>query len=284
MYLQGLLLGAGLLLLLLLGRREHLEFTGDIKDIRTGGDPTEQARIFALAPTSLQGRAKQVTQAGYTPEMTVAGIVSQFQQDIYVSLTTPVTEEVISNFVATKRKVFEAEEASPLTTFYLDAYSNGDAKALLMAYFGLQAAGTIPPLSTPPTPSSTQVSVPTVLEQMRDNLLEYKMTGESRYKSAYDGAKAWLDKYLADLTTQLARDADSITSDVAKYQNANQDLVKTQTEFQRVTREGPRMENLYLTLKKQMDQAGYVPDNTGYYVKVGIAVALVVGIGVLVFF
>jgi hypothetical protein len=118
---------------------------------------------------------------------------------------------------------------------------------------------------------------------MRDNLLEYKMTGDPRYKSAYDGIKAWMDQYVSTLNTQLAREADAITTDVATYRNANQEMTQTQNEFQRVKTEGPQAENTYLTIKKQMDQIPTFEPSNDSYIKVGIAAGLALGAGVLAF-
>jgi hypothetical protein len=111
---------------------------------------------------------------------------------------------------------------------------------------------------------------------MRDNLLEYKMTGRSEYKSVYEGTKAWLDQYIANLNTQLTREADAITTDVTTYRFVPSELRQTQAEFQQVKTDGPALENSYLTIKKQMDQVPG-PDTTGLYIKGGVAVGLILG-------
>lgn len=276
-----LLLAAGILLLVFLGRREHLEFTDTIKNVRIASQvpQEEKDRIFALAPTSLQQRAAALTTE---PKEFVVKLIAYFQTVVYVRATEPITEAVIDNYIAQARAGIEAippETREPRDTFLLEAYSNGDAKRLLMAYLGLSSGSTPPPLSTPP---SSSVSIPRVLEQMRDNLLEYKMTGRTEYKSAYDGAKAWLDQYIASLNTRLTREADAITADVTTYQTANADMTKTQTDFTRLRTEGPQVEDAYLTVKKQMDN-GSAPDTTNLYVKVGIAAGLALGTLALAF-
>lgn len=283
MYTPGLLL-LGVLVLFALSRREHLTISAPMVDIRNTMRPAEQDRIFAMAPTSLQSRATATNAAMGNPtdrsKSFVAGIIRDFQTEIYVPATAPITEAVITAWVATKKTAYTTEPASPLTTFYLDAYSNGDAKRLVMAYVGLTPAATTPPINTPPTPSTAApTSIPQALQYLRDNLLEYKMTGNDMYKTAYDGTKRWIDNYIATLNTQVARDADGISSQITSYETATPDLAKSQADFQAVKAEGPKLENTYLTIKKQMDQSTAAPTDAGTYVKGAIAAGL--GLGAL---
>jgi hypothetical protein len=283
MYTPGLLL-LGVLVLFALSRREHLTISAPMVDVRNTMRPAEQDRIFAMAPTSLQTRATATNAAMGNPtdrsKSFVAGIIRDFQTEIYVPATAPITEAVITAWVATKKTAYTTEPASPLTTFYLDAYSNGDAKRLVMAYVGLTAAATTPPINTPPTPSTAApTSIPQALQYLRDNLLEYKMTGNDMYKTAYDGTKRWIDNYIATLNTQVARDADGISSQITSYETATPDLAKSQADFQAVKAEGPKLENTYLTIKKQMDQSTAAPTDSGTYVKGAIAAGL--GLGAL---
>jgi hypothetical protein len=285
MYTRELLLVAGILLLVFLGRREHLSFTDTIKDVRNTIDQPEQDRIFDLAPTSLQEAARTANAAGGYPidrsKTILAQIVRDFQTEVYVPATAPITEAVVDNFVSTKRAYYQATPNAYNAAFFTTAYTNGDAKRLLMSYLGLTAAGGLP-VGNIPTSSST-VSVPQVLEQMRDNLLEYKMTGRSEYKQVYEGAKAWLDRYIANLNVALTREADAINADVDSYRTAGTEMAKVQTDFQTVKTEGPQLENQYLTIKKQMNQ---IPgaDTTNLYVKGGIAAGLALGIVALSLF
>jgi hypothetical protein len=283
MYTRELLLAVGLLLLLTFGRREHLAFTETIKDVRNTVSPEEQNRIFALAPASLQQKAIALNTAQQNSidrsKTHVSAIISDFQGTVYVPATDPITETVVDNYVARVRGFLQEVPLEPeniMTPFYLEAFSNGDAKQLVMAYIGLAPAAAPLPIASLPTSSTTAASIPNLLEQMRANLLEYKMTGRSEYKSVYDGTKSWLDQYISSQTMQLNREADQITSDVTTYQTANADMTQTQTDFQRVKTEGPKLEDSYLTIKKQMDQ---VPgaDSTGLYIKGGIAVGLILG-------
>jgi hypothetical protein len=284
MYTRELLLVAGILLLVFLGRREHLAFTDTVKDVRQTIDQAEQDRIFAMAPESLRQKAIALNAAeGHSTDRSktfVAWFIRDFQSKVYVSATAPITETLVDNYVSQQREA--RMFPSPLTTFIKEALSNGDAKRLLMSYLNLTPAGTIPPLSSVPESSST-TDINTLLTRMRDNLLEYKMTGKSEYKQVYEGTKAWMDNYIANLNTYLAKESDSISSEVTSYRNANAEMAQIQSDFQDVSKKGPELENSYLTIKQQMDEVPR-PDSTSLYVKGGIAAGLALGIVALSFF
>lgn len=282
-----LLLAAGIVLLALVGQREHLAFTQTIKDVRGTVDAAELDRLYQMAPASLQRKAvalnAQLQNSEDRSKRYIQTIIGHFQSTVYVPATAPITEEVVNNYIAQTQQLLLREREGPETSFYRDAFSNGDAKALLMSYLGLsRGIGTIPPLSSVPT-SSTSASVPQLLEQMRDNLLEYKMTGQSEYKSVYEGTKAWLDRYISNLSESLSREADSITADVNAYRSSNSEMTKAQADFQTVKTQGPRLEDTYTTVKTQMDQVP-VPSSSGSYVKAGIAAGLLAGAVGLSFF
>jgi hypothetical protein len=287
MYALGFLL-AGVLLLILMSPREHLTISAPMVDIRDTVPPAEQDRIFAMAPTSLQSRATATNTAMGSPvdrsKSLVAAIIRDFQTDVYVMATAPITEAVVTAWAATKKTAYSTMSTSPLTTFYLDAYSNGDAKRLVMSYVGLTSAATTPPINPPPASSTaTPTSIPQALQYLQDNLLEYKMTGNDTYKSAYDGTKRWIDSYIASLNTQLARDADGISSQITSYDSAAPELAKSQADFQAVKENGPKVEDTYLTIKKQMDHRLGASSDTSSYVKGAIAAGLGLGVLALVF-
>jgi hypothetical protein len=257
-----------------------------MKDIRLTIDQAEQDRIFAMAPDSLQRAATAANAAGgYSIDRSktiLAQIVRDFQTEVYAPATAPMTETVVDSFVSSKRAYYQSTPNTANAEFYVTAYSNGDAKRLLMSYLSLTPAGTIPPLSSVPESSST-TDINTLLTRMRDNLLEYKMTGKSEYKQVYEGTKAWMDNYIANLNTYLAKESDSISSEVTSYRNANAEMAQIQSDFQDVSKKGPELENSYLTIKQQMDEVPR-PDSTSLYVKGGIAAGLALGIVALSFF
>ena len=231
-----------------------------------------------MAPASLQRRAQAADPV--RPKILVAQIIQDFQREIYAPATAPITEVVVNSYVGSKRTFYAASPEVPQAAFFLEAYSSGDAKQLLLSYFNIRPVVALPTQSPPPPPAEPGSLVFQVLDQMGESLLNYKMTGEARYKTAYDGLKAWMDRYVSSVNTQLAQQADALTAEANRYQTANTELAQTQRDFRRVQREGPEVENTYLTIKKQADQVPE-PDQTSFYVKVGIATGLVVGAIVL---
>jgi len=288
MYTPGLLL-LGVLVLVALSQREHLTISAPMVDIRGGPTAAETDRIYGLAPESLKSLATNSPAPNPDPsggdkaKNLIVAIIRDFQGTVYVPATAPITETVVDTYIARTLQVFASRPDTPTMSFYKTAFSNGDAKRLVMAYMGLTSSSTVPPVNPPPTSSTSAISIPNILGSMRDNLLEYKMTGDPRYKSAYDGIKTWMDQYVSTLNTQLAREADAITTDVATYRNANQEMTQTQNDFQRIKTEGPKAENTYLTIKRQMDQIPTFEPSNDSYIKVGIAAGLALGAGVLAF-
>lgn len=241
------------------------------KNIRTGADASEASRIYEMAPEAMKAGATTLAPLlqGTTKEQIVAGLVVDFQTFVSYGLTsTYVSEADVDSYVQARTRELGGS-ASGLAAFKLTHFRNGNVKTLLMTYFGIQ----------PATMSSTaleQGNLVNALGVYRDNLLEYKLSGNTAYKSAADGAKAWLDQYLRGLNLQVNQTADEISSQVATYQSANPELTKIQTDFQRVKTEGPKAEDTYQTIRRQMGQAP-PSDTTSVYVKGGIALGLVVG-------
>ena len=288
MYTPGLLL-LGVLVLVVLSQREHLTISAPMVDIRGTQNAAETDRIYGLAPESLKSLAMNSPAPNPNPaggdkaKNLIVAIIRDFQGTVYVPATAPITETVVDSYIARILQVFASRPDTPTDSFYKTVFSNGDAKRLVMAYLGLTSTSTVPPVNPPPTSSTSAISIPNILASMRDNLLEYKMTGDPRYKRAHDGIKTWMDRYISSLNAKLAQESDAITREVTTYRTANADMTKTQSDFQRVKTEGPKAENTYLTIKKQMDQIPIFDGSTNAYIKVGIAGGLAIVAGVLSF-
>lgn len=241
------------------------------KNIRAGADATEAARIFGMAPDSMKSAATTLAPLlqGMTKEQIVAGLVVDFQNFVAYGLTsTYVTEADVDSFVQARTREL-AGATSGIAAFKLTHFQNGNVKALMLTYFGIQP-------STMASSALSQANLVNALSVFRDNLLEYKLTGNSAYKSASDGAKAWLDQYLQSLNLQVVQTADSINAQLNSYSTANQDLTKTQMDFQTVKTDGPKAEDTYQTIRRQMDQVPG-PDTSQVYVKGGMVLGLALG-------
>lgn len=243
------------------------------KNIRTGADATEAARIFELAPASMKTAATTLAPLlqGVTKEQIISGLVVDFQSFIAYGVTsTYVTEADVDSFVQARSRDLAGAQ-SGIAAFKLTHFQNGNIKTLLLTYFGIEP-------SRMQSAALTQANLVNALGVFRDNLLEYKLTGNSAYKTAADGAKAWLDQYVQGLNLHVTQTADSINSQVASYTSANPELVKAQSDFQLLKAEGPKAEDTYQTIRRQMNQSTTpVADTTSLYVKGGITLGLVLG-------
>jgi flagellar biosynthesis chaperone FliJ len=107
-----------------------------------------------------------------------------------------------------------------------------------------------------------------VLDMYRQNLTEYKMTGNSAYKTATDTTKAWLDSYIKSLEKETETQAKSIREFVSKYEQTNPDLVEMQERMKKIREEGPKLQDIYETEMEAQEEEAI--DYTRYYVKAGL--------------
>lgn len=109
----------------------------------------------------------------------------------------------------------------------------------------------------------------------KQNYLNYKLTGNATYKTAYENAEAWIEKYLKSLEEQVAKDTSQIGGFINSYANASPELSNMQQQMKSIQREAPKLQDQYETEKRAM---GDVPvDTTRYYMK-GAAIAGTVGL------
>jgi len=89
-----------------------------------------------------------------------------------------------------------------------------------------------------------------VLEQYKANLLEYKVTGQSEYRSRANTAERWLKEYINALNKSVRDDAAYIKRFVKEYENTNPELIKFQKEIQTARKKGPKLGDVYEGEKK----------------------------------
>lgn len=113
----------------------------------------------------------------------------------------------------------------------------------------------------------------------RDNMTQYKMTGNAASKAAADNAKRWMQYYIRWQETLAGKNTAYINKFVNDYKSTNKDLIKMQKTVQNVKEQGPKLENVYMTNKEAADDT---PRNyTPYYVKGGIVLGTLVLVSVL---
>jgi hypothetical protein len=118
------------------------------------------------------------------------------------------------------------------------------------------------------------------LELYRTNYVQYRTTGRSEYKIAYENAERWIQLYLEQFTNQITSGREFVNTFLRNYSTANPDMETLRTRFQTIRTEGPKIEDEYLTLKRLNEQTPE-PESTSYYVKAGILAGLLGSIFVL---
>jgi flagellar biosynthesis chaperone FliJ len=93
-----------------------------------------------------------------------------------------------------------------------------------------------------------------ILEQYKANLLEYKVTGRSEYKSRANTAETWLQQYIDTLNKSVQADAAYINKFVKEYENTNPELIKFQKEIQNARKKGPELSDVYDGEKKVLEE------------------------------
>jgi len=113
------------------------------------------------------------------------------------------------------------------------------------------------------------------LELYRANYLQYRTTGRSEYKIAYENAERWIQTYLDNVSNQIASGRSFVNTFLQNYSTASPDMDKLKRRFTAIRKEGPAAEDEYLTIKK-INEAHDMPEDTSqYYVKGGILLSLI---------
>jgi len=120
------------------------------------------------------------------------------------------------------------------------------------------------------------------LELYRVNYLQYKTTGRSEYKIAYENAETWIQTYLTSVSDRITTGRAFVNTFLQNYSTANPDLDKLKRRFTEIRKVGPEVEDEYTTVKRINDAAAETSvETTSYYIKGGVLMALVGAIFVL---
>jgi uncharacterized coiled-coil protein SlyX len=113
------------------------------------------------------------------------------------------------------------------------------------------------------------------LELYRKNYLDYKLTGNAAYKTAYTNAQEWIELYLRNLEQTVTKGASSIDKFVKDYAQTNPELTSMRDQLRVIQQEGPQLQDAYET-GQRANEAPPPPSNTHHYVKGAIVAGLVV--------
>jgi len=117
------------------------------------------------------------------------------------------------------------------------------------------------------------------LRAYKDNYVQYKITGNQAYKVAFENAEAWMKKYVEDKEKETEEQSRTINGFVKKYTDTNPEIARLGTEMKTIRKEGPRLQDRYATEQKINADSAEQIDMTPYYVKTGVAAAI---LGVLI--
>jgi hypothetical protein len=121
--------------------------------------------------------------------------------------------------------------------------------------------------------TSSPASFSQAVELYKTNYIQYRTTGRSEYKIAYESAERWIESYLNKMNDSIDTNAAAITKFVNEYSNANPELGDLQKRLSTIRKEGPALENTYTTIKRVNREQPEI-DNTDLYAKAGIAAGL----------
>ena len=119
------------------------------------------------------------------------------------------------------------------------------------------------------------------LELYRTNLVQYRVTGRTEYKTAYENAERWIQTYLNGINDNITNGKTFVDGFLQNYSTTNPDMDKLKTRFSQIRREGPQVQDTYMAIRRINEQGDVPVDMTPQYVKVGVLVALIGAIAVL---
>lgn len=131
--------------------------------------------------------------------------------------------------------------------------------------------------------ASSPASFSQAVELYKTNYVQYRTTGRSEYKMAYETAERWIESYLKQMDASVASNAQAISKFVDEYSTASPELNTIQKQFATIRKEGPAVQDAYATIKRVNSEQPEI-DNTDLYAKAGIAAGLLGVVIVMSFF
>ena len=119
--------------------------------------------------------------------------------------------------------------------------------------------------------------VESALQLYRTNYTNYRATGNTSFKTAYENTQRWLDLYVANLQTQVENNKQNINRFVQDYSTANPDLVKLGNSMKAIQTDGPRLQDEYIRTKRAVMEP---PADPIPYTKLVVAAALIGAVGI----
>lgn len=129
-----------------------------------------------------------------------------------------------------------------------------------------------------PVSSTQSIPFSQVLDEYKLNYLNYRVTGDARYKTAYESLQQWLDKAIEEQSKRVDTNAERIGAFVQEYSTTNADLLALQKSMKEIRTQGPKLQD---QLETEVRREEPVVDYTDLYVK-GVVIVTLVGIALVV--
>jgi hypothetical protein len=120
-----------------------------------------------------------------------------------------------------------------------------------------------------------------VLNQFRNSMLEYKVTGQAVFKQQADRSEKWLNDYITTLNSTIQRDTEFIDKFAKQYARTNPELTKYKKEIANAREKGPELQDVYEGEKESQEEPPI--DETPFYTKAA-AVGGILAIGAVLSF
>ena len=120
-----------------------------------------------------------------------------------------------------------------------------------------------------------------LLNAFKENLAEYRVTGNTANKTAYEGAQRGIEAVLAARQANIGSNQTYIQDFLNKYENANGTLVALHEKAQTIQKVGPKIQDEYEQAKRMNAVTATAADNTTLYVKAAVVIGLLITIGVV---
>ena len=275
----------------------------------------ETKRIAALSP-----RAKALVERGYanvTPpdgitkeqlvERFLATQVAKFYENYYATLQTPLTLELIGIYVdqtypsssdankqaykeLLQRYFIQTGQVNRTDSAFTELDTNTDdrlSRDEFNQYMpggqggggGGGTGGTGAAGGSAPITSEFEQHI----QGYRTALVNYKLTGNTSFKTQADSFKAWIEQQIADMKSGVSENASYIQTFLQNYSSSDQDLRSLQAGLRTIRQTGPDVQAQYETEKEA--QKTEPLDFTPFYSKVGLLagiVGVVAGVSMLV--
>jgi CHASE3 domain sensor protein len=128
-----------------------------------------------------------------------------------------------------------------------------------------------------PLPADLQ----SALAAYKTNYAAYKVTGETAYKTAYEGALAAINAAIANVSGGVQTNDTFIQGFINSYTTTNRDITSLQARSRAIQTQGPKLQDSLAQSKQLHAQVVSAADETSLYVKAGIVVGLLVIVGII---